>query len=63
MIKKKGLYLINADNLFLKETFSQIKPPKYPKQKPTAFSLGNLDKEKTKINGIRNYPENTDLSY
>ena len=60
--EEKGLYLINADNLFLKETFSQIKPPKYPKQSPTAFSLGNLDKGKTKINSIRNYPENTDLA-
>lgn len=60
--KEKGLYLINADNLFLKETFSQIKPPKYPKQSPTAFSLGTLNKDKTKINAIRNYPENTDLA-
>ena len=57
-----GLYLINADNLFLKETLSQIKPPRYPKQSPMAFTLGNLDKEKTKINAIRNYPENTDLA-
>ncbi len=60
--KEKGLYLINADNLFLKETFSQIKPPKYPKQSPMAFSLGNLNKEKTKVGAIRNYPENTDLA-
>jgi len=57
-----GLYLINADNLFLKETLSQIKPPRYTKQSPMAFTLGNLDKEKTKINAIRNYPENTDLA-
>lgn len=60
--KERGLYLINADNLFLKETFSQIKPPRFPKQSPMAFSLGNLNKEKTKIDGIRNYPENTDLA-
>ena len=60
--KKNGLYLINADNLFLKETFSQIKPPRYPKQSPMAFTLGNLNKEKTKVNAIRNYPENTDLA-
>jgi len=60
--KEKGLYLINADNLFLKETFSQIKPAKRPKQSPMAFTLGNLNKEKTKINAIRNYPENTDLA-
>ena len=57
-----GLYLINADNLFLKETLSQIKPPRYPKQSPMAFTLGALNKEKTKINAIRNYPENTDLA-
>jgi hypothetical protein len=60
--KENGLYLINADNLFLKETFSQVKPARQPKQSPTAFALGNLDKEKTKINAIRNYPENTDLA-
>ena len=60
--KEKGLYLIKADDLFLKETLSQIKPPRFPGQSPTAFSLGNLDKTKTKINSIRNYPENTDLA-
>lgn len=59
---KKGLYLIKADGLFLKETLSQVKPPKFPKQSPTSFSLGNLDKTKTKINAIRNYPLNTDLA-
>ncbi|MBT8385093.1 MAG: zinc-dependent metalloprotease, partial [Bacteroidia bacterium] len=59
--KEKGLYLIKADDLFLKETLSQIKPPRRPGQAPTAFALGNLDKTKTKINSIRNYPENTDL--
>jgi hypothetical protein len=60
--KEKGLYLIKADDLFLKETLSQIKPSRFPGQSPTAFSLGNLDKTKTKINSIRNYPENTDLA-
>ena len=59
--KAKGLYLIKAGDLFLKETFSQIKPPRFPGQKPTAFTLGNLDKGKTKINAIKNYPENTNL--
>ncbi len=53
--------LIKADNLFLKETFSQVKPPRFPGQPPTAFTLGNLSRDKTKINDIRNYPENTDL--
>ncbi len=60
--KKKGLYLIKADGLFLKETFSQIKPSKRPGTSPTAFSLGSLDKNKTKINAIKNYPENTDVA-
>jgi len=59
---KKGLYLIKAGDLFLKETLSQVKPPKYPGQSPTSFSLGRLDKNKTKINAIRNYPLNTDLA-
>jgi len=59
--KEKGLYLIKADDLFLKETFGQVKPAKRPGTPPTAFSLGNLDKNKTKISSIRNYPENTDL--
>jgi len=33
----KGLYLIDANKLFLNETFSQIKPAKRPKQSPYAF--------------------------
>ena len=60
--KEKGLYLIKADGLFLKETFAQIKPSKRPGASPTAFSLGTLDKNKTKVNAVRNYPENTDVA-
>ena len=60
--KEKGLYLIKADGLFLKETLSQLKPARRPGQSPTAFTLGNLDKNKTKINAIRNYPKNTDIA-
>lgn len=59
---EKGVYLIKANDLFLKETLSQVKPPKFPGQSPTSFSLGSLDKNKTKINAIRNYPLNTDLA-
>ncbi|WP_299554366.1 zinc-dependent metalloprotease [Seonamhaeicola sp.] len=58
---KKGLYLIKANDLFLKETFSRIKPPSRPGSSPTSFKLGGLDKNKTKINSIKNYPENTNL--
>ncbi len=56
-----GKYLIDANKLFLNETFSQVKPPRYPGQSPLAFTLGTLNKEKTKINNIRSYPENTDI--
>lgn len=57
-----SVYLIDANKLFLSETFSQVKPPRYPMQSPWAFSLGNLSKDKTKINEIRSYPENTDVA-
>lgn len=60
--KTKGLYLIKADNLFLRETFAQVKPPAFPGRPRTAFSLGILNKGKSKINSINNYPENTNLA-
>lgn len=55
-------YLIDANQLFMNETFAQVKPSRNPKQSPLAFSLGNLSKDKTKINAIRSYPENTDIA-
>jgi hypothetical protein len=58
---KEGLYLIKANDLFLKETFNQIKPVRRPGSSPTAFKLGNLDKSKSKIRDIKNYPENTNI--
>lgn len=58
---KEGLYLIKADDLFLKETFTQVKPPKFPGSSPMAFSLGSLDKTKTKITNLKNYEDNTNL--
>lgn len=61
VVEEDGRYLINADNLFLKETWSQIKPPSFPGQSPRSFKLGNLAKDKTKVRAIRNYPENTDF--
>lgn len=59
---EKKLYLIAANDIFLKETLTQIKPVKLPKESPLSFSIGNLDKDKTKINSIRNYPNNTDIA-
>lgn len=59
--KKEGLYLIKADGLFLIETFAQVKPPRFPGSSPFAFSLGNLDKNKTKVHSVKNYDDNTNL--
>jgi hypothetical protein len=58
---KNGEYLIDADGLFLSETFTRVKGPKRPGRSPLAFSLGNFDKKKSKINEIKNYPENTNV--
>ena len=59
--EKNGEYLIDADGLFLSETFTRIKGPKRPGRSPLAFSLGIFDKKKSKINEIKNYPENTNV--
>ncbi|TYA71990.1 zinc-dependent metalloprotease [Seonamhaeicola marinus] len=59
--KKKGLYLIKANDLFLRETFSQIKPSSRPGGSPFSFKLGILSKSKTKIREIKNYPKNTNI--
>ncbi len=56
---KEGKYLIKMDALFLKEAFAQIKPAKQPNENPKAFKLGVLNKEKTKVRSVKNYPENT----
>ena len=45
--KKNGTYLINANDLFLSESLTRVKPPSRPNQSRTAFSLGSLDKAKS----------------
>ena len=57
--KSKTKFLISADNIFLNESFQQIKSSYYPGYK--GFKLGNLSKTKTRYHKIRNYPENTDV--
>ena len=54
-------YLIDADNLFLSETLTRIKQPNRPNSSSTAFRLGSFDKGKSKIESIKNYPENTNI--
>ncbi|UAM98593.1 zinc-dependent metalloprotease [Polaribacter litorisediminis] len=58
---EKGEHLIDATGLFLSETFITIKSPRRPGQSPFSFSLGRFDKAKSKINAIKNYPENTNV--
>ncbi len=59
---KKKTYLIDADNLFLGENFTQIKPSKQPGERSDAFALGSLSAKKSKYLAIKNYPENTDVA-
>lgn len=54
-----GVYIIDGDDIFLSEQFQMIKPPSNP-QRPGL--LGKLSKSKSKIEDIRSYPENTDVS-
>lgn len=54
-------YLIEANDLFLSETFSQIKPSAREGGRGEGFSLGSLSSSKSSIDSIRNYPNNTDI--
>jgi hypothetical protein len=54
-----GTVYISGDKIFLSEQFQMIKPPSSPER---PGMLGSLSKEKTKIEHIRSYPENTDIS-
>ena len=59
--KENKLFLIDVDKMFVSETLTRIKNPRRPGSSSARFSLGNLDKEKSKVKEIRNYPENTNL--
>lgn len=58
----KGEYLINADDIFLTEYLHRVKPS-LPRGVPADafFSLGNLNKDKSKVLKIKSYPQNTDV--
>ena len=55
----KTRFLISADNIFLNESFQQVKSSYSSRYK--GFRLGSLSKTKTRYDKIRNYPENTDV--
>lgn len=60
--KESGDLLIKADKIFLSESLLQIKYP-LPEgaNAETAFTLGSLAEDKSKIVSTRSYPLNTDL--
>jgi hypothetical protein len=56
-------YLIKADDLFMTEAFTQVKPSPTPGAPPGAqFTLGGLSKAKTRVTRVKNYPANTDVT-
>ena len=59
--KANELFLIDVDKLFVSEILTRIKRPRRPGSSSSSFSLGNFDREKSKIEEIKNYPENTNL--
>ncbi len=56
-------YLIKADDLFMTEAFTQVKPTPNPQAPPgSQFTLGGLSKTKTRVTRVKNYPANTDVT-
>ncbi len=56
-----GRLLISADDLFLTESLTQVKPSPTPGGSPTDFKLGRQSQKKSKVEGVHNYPKNTDV--
>lgn len=57
-----GTYLIDADSIFLTESFHQIKRTPDPDAEPgKSFTLGDLNPSKTRYVEIHDYPLNTDI--
>ena len=51
-------FLISVDGLFMSEAFGYIK---WPSSNPNAFSLGKMNRGKSRYDHIRSYPENSDV--
>ncbi|MBT5996777.1 MAG: DUF5117 domain-containing protein [Candidatus Marinimicrobia bacterium] len=60
--EEKNQYLIDIDGVLRSEALHQITQGINPADKTkNKFKLGKIDKSKTKITSIKNYPENTDV--
>jgi len=60
VVKEDDKYLISADKLFLSEMLTSV-TPNIPQEYMEYYDLniGKIDKSKTYINDVRNYPKNT----
>lgn len=55
-------YLIAADGLFVSERLDQVRPVSIPSPLSMfQFNLGSLDPSKSRVSGVRSYPNNTDI--
>jgi len=59
--EETGEYLVVADNIFLAESFQQIKDSDDPSDKGKSFKLGELSSDKTRYASVQSYPKNTDF--
>ena len=60
--QETGAILIEADSLFLSESWTQLSPSPDPDADPSReFTVGEFDAEKSQILGVRSYPLNTDI--
>lgn len=59
--KAKQTYLVKAEDLFLNESFDQVKPSESPDSKgdSSTFKLGTLNSDKTTFVKLKSYPKNT----
>jgi hypothetical protein len=59
---EQGEYLIEADDLFLTESFQMVRAPTPPGSAPgQSFALGRLNRSKSLVRAVRSYPLNTDV--
>ena len=54
-------FLIDITSLLLSENLSKIIPAPYKESSKEDFKIGSISKNKSSINNIKNYPENTDF--
>lgn len=57
----KGEYLVDASGIYMSENLHQVKPNIPPMLAGLMFNLGGLNRDKSKVVSVRNYPMNTDV--